>query len=254
MQDDFIAVLAHELRSPLNAMMSWTRVLMRQGGSEETMRILQAIERNGQTQAKLISDVLDIARLRAGTMRLTRLPLDLKACVQEAVASMAASLRDNGNELVLHLAPVLPRVDADVVRLQQVVCHLLANAIRFSPRESHIELELAAQQGGVRLAVRDHGRGIASELLPQLFDRFSGAPEQAGAAPAEHGAPRQAAATAANAAHVAKGARHASGLGLALVKQLVLAHGGRISASSDGVGGGATFEIWLPAAAPAGAP
>lgn len=222
MKDEFIAVLSHELRSPLNAMMGWTHVLLRQGGGEQLMRGLRAIERNGQAQARLIADLLDMSRLNVGKMRLARTPVNLVEVVESAIASLQTATEENDNKIVLAGEPSLPLVFGDGARLQQVVANLLSNAVKFSPRGERIDVQLARADGGVGIVVRDRGRGIAPEFIPHLFERFM----QAESANQRY--------------------RSGLGLGLTIVSHLVQAHGGRVAGQSDGLGRGATFTVWLP--------
>ena len=223
MKDDFIAVLSHELRTPLNAIMSWTHVLRQRGGSAETLRGLAAIERNGTTQARMISDLLDMSRLNLGKLPLTFVTIDP---VEEIVASVNA-LRpaDSGSGpfIDVQATPPYRPIRADASRLQQVIWNLLSNAIKFSPPGGRIVVALEEDDGGLRIRVADEGQGIAPEFLPFVFDRF---------AQSDAASNRQ---------------RGGLGLGLSIVKQLVEAHGGTVSAASAGVGRGASFEVWLPA-------
>ncbi len=230
MKDGFIAVLSHELRSPLNAIMGWTHVLLRRGGNEQTMQGLAAIQRNGQAQARLISDLLDMSSLDVGKMRLARAPVDPLEVVQSAVTSLESAARDNENRIVVHAGPAPVRILGDAVRLQQVVWNLLSNAVKFSPHGGRIDVVVAEAGDGVLISVRDHGRGIAPEFLPRVFDRF---------AQGETSDRRY---------------RSGLGLGLSIVQQLVQAHGGHVAAASPGPGKGATFDVWLPVSTPAGQP
>lgn len=223
MKDDFIAVLSHELRAPLNAIMGWTHVLKRRGGSDETMRGLAAIERNGQMQARMISDILDMSRLNTGKMPLTLERIDPLETVSTAINAMRASLRENRQELVLDTTPPYRPIRADDARLQQIVWNLLSNAIKFSPPGGRITVKLREENGGVRISVIDEGKGIDLHFLPFLFDRFT----QAEVRSDQH--------------------RTGLGLGLSIVKQLAEAHGGTVAAASEGPGKGATVEVWLPA-------
>ncbi|MCK9688394.1 hybrid sensor histidine kinase/response regulator [Scleromatobacter humisilvae] len=222
MKDDFIAVLSHELRTPLNAIMSWTHVLRQRGGSAETMRGLAAIERNGTTQARMISDLLDMSRLNLGKLPLTFVTIDP---VDEIVASVNAMRPADGGGPVIDVqaSPPYRPIRVDASRLQQVIWNLLSNAIKFSPPGGRIVVALEQDERGLRIRVADEGQGIAPEFLPFVFDRF---------AQSDAASNRQ---------------RGGLGLGLSIVKQLVEAHGGTVSAASAGVGRGATFEVWLPA-------
>jgi len=222
MKDDLIAVLSHELRTPLNAIMGWTHVLQKRGGNEESMRGLAAIERNGNMQARMISDILDMSRLNMGKMPLTIERVEPAEMLTAAVNAMRPSFEENGQEVRLELPPGLRAIRADSSRLQQVVWNLLSNAIKFSPRGSVIRIGLRQDDAGVRLTVADEGQGIAPEFVPYLFDRFT----QSDAGSNRH--------------------RGGLGLGLAIVKHLVEAHGGTVAATSNGPGQGTTFEVWLP--------
>jgi len=222
MKDDLIAVLSHELRTPLNAIMSWTHVLKLRGGSDETIRGLSAIERNGNIQARMISDILDMSRFNLGKMRLTLETVDPAEAVKSAINAMRPSTDADGHDFVLDFEPPFRPIHVDTSRLQQILWNLLSNAIKFSPPGSQIRVSLREEPGGLRIAVADQGRGIDPEFLPFLFDRFT---QSDAASNREHGG---------------------LGLGLSIVKQLVEAHGGTVSARSEGIGRGSVFEIWLP--------
>jgi hypothetical protein len=222
LKDDFIAILSHELRTPLNAILGWAHVLRMRGGTDEAMRGLASIERNGKTQARMISDLLDMSRLNLGKLPLSFSSVDPAEEFAAAVAAMQPSLQEKGIELDLRLAPAYRRIEADASRLQQVTWNLLSNAIKFSPKGGTIRIALEEDDAGLRLAITDAGTGIEPGFLPFVFDRFaqSGAPSN-----------RQ---------------RGGLGLGLAIVKQIVEAHGGTVAVHSEGLGHGATFEVHLP--------
>jgi PAS domain S-box-containing protein len=222
MKDDFIAVLSHELRTPLNAISGWTHVLLRRGGSDEAMRGLNAIDRNVRTQARMIADLLDMSRLNMGKLPLSLEIVDLHEAVLSALSDIQPLLDDHRNTVELDVHPPYAPLRADSSRLQQVIWNLLSNAIKFSPKGSPIHIGLLPDANGVTLRVADRGQGIPAEFLPFVFDRFS----QSDAASNRRSG--------------------GLGLGLSIVKQLVEAHGGTIAASSDGVGQGAVFEVWLP--------
>ena len=222
MKDDFIAVLSHELRTPLNAIMSWAHVLRQRGGNEETMRGLAAISRNGTTQARMISDLLDMSRLNLGKLPLSFETLDPAEEIAASVNAMRPSTDSGQARIELHMAPPYRTIRADSSRLQQVIWNLISNAIKFSPPDGRVTVTLEQDDDGLRVRVADQGQGIAPDFLPFVFDRFA----QSDAASNRH--------------------RGGLGLGLAIVKQLVEAHGGTVSAASAGVGHGATFEVWLP--------
>ena len=221
LKDDFIAVLSHELRTPLNAILSWTHVLLQRGGNNpELLRGLAAIERNGVTQARMIADLLDMSRLNLGKLPLLFLPIDP---VDEIVGSVnAIRPAEGGPQIDIELSPPYRSLRADASRLQQVIWNLLSNAIKFSPAGGRVVVALIQEDDGLRIRVTDEGQGIAPAFLPFVFDRF---------AQSDAASNRQ---------------RGGLGLGLSIVKQLVEAHGGTVSAHSAGLGQGAAFDVWLP--------
>lgn len=230
MKDDLIAVLSHELRTPLNAIMGWTHVLQLRGGSPELMRGLAAIERNGNIQARMISDILDMSRFNVGKMRLSLETIDPVEAVTEAVNALRPATASEGPNVVFDVKPPSRRIRADSSRLQQILWNLLSNAIKFSPPQGEIRVRVREHEEGVLLSVIDQGRGIDPEFLPFVFDRFT---QSDAASNRQHGG---------------------LGLGLSIVKQLVEAHGGRVTARSAGAGRGSEFEIWLPFEAPVSQP
>ena len=224
MKDELIAVLSHELRTPLNAIMGWAHVLKKSaGGAGEAARGLEAIERNGKIQARIISDILDMSRLNLGKMPLMLETVDPAEVVASALNAMRPSMEENGLELVVEMAPPYRPIRADSSRLQQVVWNLLSNAIKFSGHGGEIRVRLREDDQGLNLTVADQGQGIAAEFLPFLFDRFT---------QSDAGSNRQ---------------RGGLGLGLSIVKQLIEAHGGSVAAASEGPGRGTEFTVRLPA-------
>lgn len=226
MKDTFIAVLSHELRAPLNAIMGWTHVLQKRGGNEDTLRGLNAIERNGHIQARMISDLLDMSRLNLGKLPLTIDHFDTAEAAAAAVSAMRPAIDERDIEVRMDVQAPLRPIDADSSRLQQVIWNLLSNAAKFSPRGAVIDLVLRQDSQNTILAIRDEGQGIAPEFLPYVFDRFM----QIDAGKNRH--------------------QGGLGLGLSIVKQLVEAHGGSVSVASEGIGRGSTFEVRLPLESP----
>ncbi len=220
---ELLATLSHELRNPLNAILGWATVLSRRGDLPEPVtQGLQAIERNSRLQARMISDLLDYAALSAGQLRLAIETVDPYPVVRAALEGVAAAARDAGVAVEASFDDEPVRIDADAARLQEIIGHLLGNAIKFSNPGGAVRL--VAQRSGdrFRLIVSDQGKGIDPEFLPRIFERFG----RQGDDP-----PRS---------------RAGLGLGLALVKQLTLLHSGTVRAESAGKGLGATFTLELP--------
>jgi signal transduction histidine kinase/ActR/RegA family two-component response regulator len=222
LKDEFLATLSHELRTPMNAVLGWARVLRSTAADEPTReRGLESIERNARAQARLIEDILEISRIVTGKLRLQVREVDLAAIVETAVdivrpAALAKRLQLDAD---IEARPALTQGDPD--RLQQVIWNLLSNAVKFTPPEGRVRVRLARKDGFV-LTVQDSGAGIEPKFLPHVFDAFRQAD---GSATREHGG---------------------LGLGLAIARQLVEAHGGTIEAHSAGKDEGATFEVFLP--------
>ncbi|WP_170319917.1 response regulator [Polyangium spumosum] len=219
-KDQFLATVSHELRTPLNAILGWA-VLARQKAPPQVERALSVIERNARAQARIIDDVLDISRIVSGKFRLDMVPTNLVEVTQAAVESLRPVAESRGVKLVVRLGP-LGFTLGDPERLQQVVWNLLSNAIKFTPKDGEVELSACLRGSKLLLRVRDTGQGIDPAFMPHLFEAFRQAD---GSTARRHGG---------------------LGLGLALVKQMVQAHGGTIRAASDGVGKGATFTVELP--------
>ncbi len=225
LKDEFLATVSHELRSPLNAILGWSRLLRDPKVREDQLeRALEIIERNAQSQSRLIEDLLDVSRIVSGKLSVRMRPAALDRAVEGVAGDMRPSAEAKGIDLRLTKSGAGISVIGDAERLQQVVWNLLSNAIKFTPDGGRIEVELKRVGAHVELRVSDTGRGISPEFLPYIFDRF-----------------RQANRTDA-------GARAGLGLGLAIVRFIVEAHGGSVTAESPGVGQGATFTVKLPIA------
>ena len=220
-KDAFLATVSHELRNPINAIVGWTQMLIRRGGSD---RAIEVIDRNAALMMRMVDDMLDVARILTGKLSLTMQQTDLAKVLAEAidVVRPAAAARQIAIEVLPHAA--VPAFEADPVRLQQVFLNLLQNAVKFSAPGGRIEVQVSTCGSRAAVTVRDFGQGISADFLPYVFDRF-----------------RQGDASATR--------RHGGlGLGLALVRQLVELHGGAVRALSEGSGRGATFEVTLPLA------
>jgi PAS domain S-box-containing protein len=225
-KDQFIATLSHELRTPLQAMLGWLRML-RSGRLEarQAARALETVERNTQAQSQLINDLLDVSRIVSGKLGMDMRPVDAGGVVGAALEAVRPMAEGAGVRLGVRLPETMVMVSADPDRLQQIVWNLLSNAIKFTPAGGAVDLSLEASSTEAVIRVRDTGRGIAPELLPEIFERFRQAD---GTTTRAHGG---------------------LGLGLAIVRHLVDLHHGRIEAESEGIGKGATFTVRLPLAA-----
>ncbi|HET7341536.1 MAG TPA: ATP-binding protein [Methylomirabilota bacterium] len=221
-KDEFLAVLSHELRTPLTAMLGWI-ALLRPGrlSAERTRYALEVIERNARMQAQLINDLLDISRIVAGKMELDRLAVDLAGVVARVVESAQREAEAKRIRVTTQVDAAAGPVLGDVTRLEQVVGNILANALKFTPVEGHVQVTLDRHEGRARLRVSDSGPGIGPDVLPHVFERF-----------------RQ--------AESSSRRRHEGlGLGLAIVRHLVETHDGVVRADND-PDGGATVTVELP--------
>lgn len=224
---EILATVAHELRAPLSGIAGWTTLLEKgELSPERCRRAFEAIRRSVAVQRRLIEDLIDAARWAQGDFHISPARVDVAEIVTGAVAIVEPVAEHGGVALQACLPPSAIQVWGDVQRLQQVFCNLLVNAVKFSPRDSHVELHVERGDPLVRLRVRDHGIGIHRDFLPHVFERF------------RRGDP----------------VRHRGlGLGLAIAHHIVGRHGGRISADSAGEGRGATFTVELPILEPSGA-
>jgi PAS domain S-box-containing protein len=222
-KDDFIAVLSHELRTPLNAIIGWVHILRRRGVPPEGAKGLDAIERNVKTQARIISDILDVSRINSGKLRLDREWTDAADLIRSSIEALAGPIEEKRIQVDTDVQGAHAPAWVDPARFQQIFWNLMTNAIKFSPQGGSIEVALHRQGDRLLMEVRDFGQGIAPEFLPHLFDRFT-----QGDSPGNR--------------------RHGGlGLGLSIVKHLVDLHGGHVSVHSAGEGHGTTMRVDLPA-------
>jgi PAS domain S-box-containing protein len=222
MKDEFLAVLSHELRTPLNSMMGWARLLRTKKFDEETTaRALETIERNARSQAQLIEDILDVSLIVRGKLRLNLCPINFVSVVEQAIDSVRPLAEAKTIHLETNLADSAS-VCGDPNRLQQVVWNLLTNAIKFTPEQGRISVELIRHEAQTQLRVTDSGIGIKPDFLPHVFERF-----------------RQADGTTTR-------PHSGLGLGLAIVRHLVELHNGTVQAESKGEGQGASFTVQIP--------
>ncbi|HWA74421.1 MAG TPA: PAS domain S-box protein [Polyangiaceae bacterium] len=221
-KDDFLATVSHELRTPLNAILGWASALRRRQPPPDLDQPLAIIERNARRQARLIEDVLDISRIISGKLTLHQGPTNLSEVVQNAMESVGPAAEAKQIRIRVKL-DVDVTITADGDRLQQVVWNLLSNAVKFTPHAGEVSIRTHREGSDICICVSDTGEGITSDALPVIFEPF-----------------RQADASTTR--------RHGGlGLGLAIVRQLVAAHGGTVRAESEGPGKGAKFVVALPA-------
>ena len=222
-KDEFLAVVSHELRSPLNAIRGWAHVLRQTGElTHSQLRMLDAIDRNTQAQAQLVDDMLDTQRLLRGKIKLELRPVQLAPLIEQAVDVVRPAAAAKQIELQVRHEPTIESVQADPDRLRQALVNLLSNAVKFTPEQGRVEVGSGRRDGVVLISVSDNGIGIEPALLPRIFDPF-----------------RQA-------ADASTRRQSGLGLGLALARQLVELHGGSVKARSAGLDQGATFTIELP--------
>jgi PAS domain S-box-containing protein len=221
-KDEFIAILSHELRTPLNAIVGWCHMLKTSPDPAILTRGIDAIQRNGRLQARLISDILDMSRIRLGKLPLELETLDPLDVVNASATALTAELEGKSLKMSVDARQPLRPIVADAARLQQIVWNLLTNAIKFSVEGGEIRVSLAQEGGQLVLAVEDDGRGIDPAFLPYVFDRFA---QNDASSNRKHGG---------------------LGLGLSIVKQLASLHGGSVRAHSAGHGRGSKFVVVLP--------
>ncbi|WP_334898486.1 YlcI/YnfO family protein [Nostoc sp.] len=222
-KDEFLAVLSHELRSPLNPILGWTH-LLQNGKLSEAQRAeaLKIIERNANLQTRLIEDLLDISRIMQGKLSLTAAPVRLTFVISAAVETVRLAAEAKNIAIALDLDSEIAPISGDAARLQQVMWNLLTNAVKFTPNSGQVTIELRQLDGLAQIQVIDTGKGINPQFLPHVFEYFW---QEDGSTTRKFGG---------------------LGLGLAIVRQIVEMHGGRITAESQGENQGATFIIQLP--------
>jgi PAS domain S-box-containing protein len=234
-KDEFLAVLSHELRSPLNPILGWARILQKSHqDAAKTQYALETIERNAKLQAQLIEDLLDVSRILQGKLSLNTVPVGLNFTIKAALETVRLSAEAKSIQIQTIFEPNVGPVLGDSGRLQQVVCNLLSNAIKFTSQGGRVEVRLESIKDEAdthpveytQISVSDNGRGISGEFLPYVFDYFRQAD---GTTTRKFGG---------------------LGLGLAIVRHLVELHGGTIQAASPGEGQGAVFTVKLPIIAP----
>ncbi|MBW4534448.1 MAG: GAF domain-containing protein [Pleurocapsa minor HA4230-MV1] len=224
-KDEFLAVLSHELRSPLNPILGWSK-LLQQGKLDptQTQAALATIERNAQLQTQLIDDLLDISRILRGKLSLNQTPVDLKKVISSALETVCLAAEAKSLQIETVLPSDVGTVMGDAGRLQQIVGNLLSNAVKFTNQGGQIRVALTQIGTHAQIQVMDTGKGINPDFLPYVFEHFR---QEDGATTRKFGG---------------------LGLGLAIARQIVEMHGGQIGVDSSGEGQGATFTVKLPLA------
>jgi len=222
-KDFFLAVVSHELRSPLNSILGWAKILLTKKVDEETkINALQTIEKSARSQAKLIEDLIDSSRVASGKLRLELRPVNLYDIIKTVYNSQQPAAEAKKISLGFSADQENVQVFGDSMRLQQVFTNLLSNALKFTPENGAIELNLETGKASVKVAVKDNGQGIRSDILPSIFAQFQQGDENS------------------------KQDRSGLGLGLSIVRILTEKHNGKITAESDGINRGSTFTVVLP--------
>lgn len=231
-KDEFLATVSHELRTPLSAIVGWAAILRQRDLEPTIAKAVEVIDRNAQAQVRIVEDILDVSRIITGKLRLEPKPIDVVALTRDAIEVVRPSA--SAKEISLEFAPFAEvcLLVGDPERIRQVVWNLLSNAVKFTDSRGSIRVTIAQQASNISLVVADTGRGIESDLLPFVFDRF----RQGDASTTRRFG--------------------GLGLGLALVRHIVELHGGSVAAESAGPAKGAVFTVTLPirAVAPAAHP
>lgn len=222
-KDDFLATLAHELRTPMTGILGWVQMLKADGGMDDDAALaIKMIESSTRVQARLVEDLLDVSRIIAGKLRVDLAPVELGPVVEAVVETFRARAEEGNIRLEVSIEAKPLSVFGDETRLHQVIWNLLSNAIKFTPEKGTVRVELTGMDSRAMIRVVDTGRGISPEFLSHVFERF-----------------RQADNTTTR-------AQAGLGLGLAIVRHLVELHGGEVGVESGGPDQGSSFTISLP--------
>jgi signal transduction histidine kinase len=221
-KDEFLATVSHELRTPINAVLGWAAML-RQHRMDETRAqyACDAIERSARAQARLLEQLLDVSRAISGKLELRLSPAQVTDVVEAAVDAVRPDADDQKVRIAVRVDRTVPALVIDSERLEQVVINILSNAVKFSPEDSVVQVEVRRDDRQAEIVISDQGIGIRREFLPYVFERF----RQAGSQP---------------------GANRGLGLGMSIARDIVERHGGTITADSAGEGKGSTFIVRLP--------
>ena len=223
LKDEFLSVVSHELRSPLNPILGCAKLLKRDGLTpERRQQALSSIERNAQIQAQLVNDLLDVSRILRGELSLNICPVPVVPAIEAAIKKVSTDANRKNISIATHYNAQVNYVLADPGRLQQVVWNLLSNAVKFTPRSGRVDIYIEQIANQMKISVVDTGKGIKQSFLPYVFDRFR---QEDSAITRRFGG---------------------LGLGLSIVRHLVELQQGSVEASSLGEGQGATFSVYLP--------
>jgi two-component system, sensor histidine kinase len=221
-KDEFLAMLAHELRNPLAPIRNASEVLSRQIADPKLQQVVSMVRRQLSHLTRLVDDLLDMSRITEGRIELRRAPVDIAAVIAQARETVEPLLREKGHTLLVSGDPEVLHVNGDHARLVQSLANILTNAAKYTDPGGEIRLSCQMQAGEVAISVIDNGMGISAELLPRLFDLF---------VQGDRSLDRS---------------QGGLGIGLSVVKRLIEMHAGRVTAYSKGPGQGSTFEIRLP--------
>jgi signal transduction histidine kinase len=222
-KDMFLAMVSHELRAPLNVILPWVQMMQQETFDPSTRsHALAVIERNAKIQKQLIEDLLDVSQITAGKFHIQARPIEIIPVIENAVSTVTPALEAKRIKLNRDYESHGIFVSGDAERLQQVIWNLLSNAVKFTPEDGQIEVRVETTESHLRIIIADNGDGISEEFLPYIFDHFLQGDK------------------------AIKAKLQGLGLGLAIVRHLIEAHGGDVRAASPGEGLGATFTINLP--------
>ena len=221
-KDFFLAFVSHELRSPLNAILGWTKILLTKQVDDETRKnAVETIERSARSQSKLINDLVDSARVASGKLRLEFTPVNFYEVIKNVYNSHKPQAENKHINLSFTSNKENINIIGDAVRLQQIFTNLLSNSLKFTSEGGKIDIIVESQNEMVKVYMKDNGQGISRDALPQIFNQFSQGDSE------NHN-------------------RTGLGLGLSIVRTLVEKHGGVVDAQSEGLGKGAVFSVTLP--------
>jgi signal transduction histidine kinase len=218
-QQDFMANVSHDLKTPLTSIQGYSQAIM-DGAAKDPAGAAQIINEEAARLNRMVNQLTDLARLQSGQFSMSMVPLDMSKLAEAIGERLAIVAQKKG--ITLHIqTSATPDISGDGDRLAQVLTNLVGNAINYTPSGAEVWLRTGVNNGGVELTIQDTGVGIAPADLPRIFERFYQADK-------------------------ARGPKRGTGLGLAISQEIVLAHGGRITATSAGKGKGSTFTVWLP--------